>query len=302
MKVQPPVSLALLVAVMFLGELLSAATGPMALWRGEGDAMDAIGTNHGTLVNGTAFVPGIAPGIDGQAFDFNGVDAEVRVPHSETFDFSTGLTLAGWLRTSGSADFAGLIDKFVQAEQTTGFQVSLSGTSPFPPNQPGILRADLGIGATYVTAFNPAIVNDGQAHHFAITCDHQQAILYVDGVPGPPVAVIGWLPDNSEDLVLGRDTSLPDRYLRGQLDEVTLFGRALRLREIQALAGQPVLDIAMVGPGQAMVSWPLIVSGFHLQFSDAPGSAEWMDAPSGTNNPVTLPMDLPFRFFRLIEP
>lgn len=295
-------ALTLVAAALFFCEFLSAATGPIALWPGDGDARDAIGTNHGVTVGGTAYAPGIALGASGQAFDFNGSNAEVRVPPSGTFNFSQGLTVAGWMRTSGSADFSGLVDKFVQGALVTGFQVSLSGNSLFPPNQPGILRADLGVGTTYVTAFHLAKVNDGQPHHFALTCDHQQAILYVDGMPGTPVTVTGWLPNNSEDLVFGRDTVLSDRYFTGQLDELALYGRALTPREIQALAGQPVLDIAKTGSDQVTISWPVAVSGFRLQINDGLAPAGWTDAPSGTNNPVTVPTVPQSRLFRLIRP
>jgi hypothetical protein len=293
---------ALCVLTLILSPALQAAPGPVALWRGDGDANDSAGTYHGMLVNGTGFVSAIAPGSGGQAFDFDGIDDEVRVPSPAVSDFATGLTVAGWLRTSGTADFSGLLDKFVQGAQTTGFQLGFSGTSPFPPNQPGILRGDLGVGPTYVTAFNLTRVDDGQAHHFALTCDRQQILLYVDGVPGAPTPATGWLADNAEDLVLGRDNAIEGRNFRGQLDEVGVYDRALAPGEIQALAGQVHLDIQPAGPGVATVSWPALASGFRLQSNATLDPAAWGDEPTGTNTPVSVAVGASARFYRLTKP
>jgi hypothetical protein len=158
------------------------------------------------------------------------------------------------------------------------------------------------IGDTYVTAFNLRSVDDGLSHHFALTCDDQQAILYVDGVAGPPVAAVNWVAHNSADMVLGRDTAVSGRNFSGQLDEVTIYTRALGGAEVQALAGKPALQIVATDPGQATVSWPDTASGFHLQINDTLETAGWIDAPSGTNNPVTVPTPLPARFHRLAKP
>src|SRR3954465_2783080 len=154
----------------------SAGPGPIAWWRGERNANDSAGPNHGSLINGTTFAPTIVPGESGQSFSFDGNDDEVIIPNSADLIFTNGVTVAGWLRTSGSAEFSGLVDKFEQTSEATGFQVSMSGNNGFPPNQAGILRGDIGIGITYTTAFNPQHINDGQPHHFALTCDGKEAI------------------------------------------------------------------------------------------------------------------------------
>lgn len=281
---------------------LRGSPGPVALWRGEGNANDSAGTNHGVLVNGTSFAPGIAAGEGGQAFSFDGSNDEVQFANSPDFNLTNAVTVAGWLRTSGTADFSGLVDKFTQAGQVTGFQVTMSGNNGFPPNQSGILRSDLGVGNTYVTAFNPRTVADGVSHHFALTCDGQQAILYVDGVAGSPVAVANWVATNSADIVLGSDTDASGRHFTGQLDEVAIYPRALSAAEVQALAGTPPLQIVLSAPGQATLSWPQIVSGFRLQTNDSFAPTGWGNAASGTNNPANVSTPLAKKFYRLTKP
>lgn len=49
------------------------------------------------------------------------------------------------------------------------------------------------------------------------------------------------------------------------------------------------------------VSWTPSIAGFVLQEADAPEGA-WRNAPSGTQNPVTLPAAAEVRFLRLVRP
>jgi hypothetical protein len=280
-----------------------AASGPVALWRGDGNADDSISTNHGILLNGVSFVSGLVPGEGGQAFSLDGINDELRFNHSPDFNFTQGVTIAGWLRTSGTGDFSGLVDKFAQGGgQITGVQIGTSGNNGFPPNQSGILRSDLGTGSSYTTAFNFRPVFDGLPHHFAVTCDGQEAILYVDGVPGPPVVATNWVANNTADIIVGHDSDSGGRYFNGQLDDLAVYTRALSADEIQALAGKPLLQIVHSAPGQAIVSWPQTVSGYRLQTNTTLNPGGWGNAASGTNNPVVIPTSSSPRFYRLVKP
>ncbi len=285
----PKPSPSLLLLGLAAGLSLHAGTGPLSWWRGDGDATDSAGDNHGTLLNGTAFAPGIAPGAGGQAFDFDGSDDAVQFPNPAAPIVSEGLTVAGWLRTSGTAEFSGVLSKFLQNGQTTGFQIGMSGNNGFAPNRAGILRSDLGTGNTYTTAFNLHRVDDGAPHHFAITCDGHSAVLYVDGEAGTPTAVANWIPNNAAPFVLGNDPGSGGRHFHGQLDEVTIYPRALDAVEIQALAGKPVLRIVRGNPGEAVVSWPAGALGFQLQVNDSLDPTGWIGMPGGGNNPATVP-------------
>ena len=64
----------------------------------------------------------------------------------------------------------------------------------------------------------------------------------------------------------------------------------------------PVLTIAPVSPGQVTVSWTSPTPGFALQSSDSLLATNWVTAPSGTNNPATVPATGPARFYRLSKP
>lgn len=279
----------------------AAAPGPVALWRGEGNANDSVGVVNGTLVNGTTFVAGIAPGEPGQAFSFDGIDDEVRFPDSPALGFTMAFSLSGWMRTTGTAAFSGLVDRFDQSGQTTGFQVSMSGDNGFPPNRSGILRSDFGTGSSYVTAFSSQRVDDGAPHHFAVSWNGQEATLYVDGNPGEPVQITNWV-SNSTPIVLGTDTASDGRHFNGQLDEIALYNRALEASEIQALAGIARLEIALTSATQVTVSWPASAEGFRLQMNDSLDPLTWTSATTEVTNRVQFPTIGLSRFFRLIKP
>jgi hypothetical protein len=61
-------------------------------WTGNGTANDTIGGNNGSLVGGATF----APGLVGQAFNFNGTSAAVNIPYSSSLALNT-FTVEAWV-------------------------------------------------------------------------------------------------------------------------------------------------------------------------------------------------------------
>src|SRR5438067_1047343 len=55
------------------------AVGLVSWWPGDGDALDAAGSNSGTPYGGVTY----APGMVGQAFSFNGQKAGIGVPDAD---------------------------------------------------------------------------------------------------------------------------------------------------------------------------------------------------------------------------
>jgi len=66
--------------------------------------------------------------------------------------------------------------------------------------------------------------------------------------------------------------------------------------------GAPTLYITNAAPGFATIWWTPPTPGFTLQSTDSLSPTNWVNAPSGTNNPVTVPATLPARFYRLFKP
>jgi len=63
----------------------------------------------------------------------------------------------------------------------------------------------------------------------------------------------------------------------------------------------PVLMISPAAPGFVTLSWAPTAPGLVLQMSPGLTPPAWINAPSGTNNPVTVPVSSPTRFYRVSE-
>jgi hypothetical protein len=66
--------------------------------------------------------------------------------------------------------------------------------------------------------------------------------------------------------------------------------------------GAPLLSIAPAGPGQATISWTPDTPGYVLQETPSLSPTNWVNAPSGSTNPVVVPAGMPAKFYRLIQP
>src|SRR4051812_13128318 len=73
--------------------------GLVGWWRGENNAQDSAGANHGTLVNGGAY----APAEVGQGFSLDGMDDNVVIPASPSLLSGPALTVAAWIRLDAAS-------------------------------------------------------------------------------------------------------------------------------------------------------------------------------------------------------
>ncbi len=194
-------------------------------WQAEGNATDSIGTNNGTL-NGTAsFVAGEV----GQAFSFDGTTGYVSIPDSPSLDsFTNAMTIELWMKSSTSgnnADWKGLVTKGNESWKILATTFANTVYADF-------------FGVNPPDIFGTRNVNDGQWHHVAATYDGTTMSLYVDGVLDGSHPASGPIAQDSLPLYLGGDADPPlgRTYLfGGQIDEVSLFNRALSAAEIAAI-------------------------------------------------------------------
>lgn len=63
--------------------------------------------------------------------------------------------------------------------------------------------------------------------------------------------------------------------------------------------GAPTLSISAAGNGQATLSWSASAGGFVLQETLSLTTANWLDCPSGSTNPVTVRASSPVKYYRL---
>jgi hypothetical protein len=201
--------------------------GLVSWWRGDGDARDSAGTNHGVLQGGVTFVPGKI----GQAFEFDGTDA-VSVPASTTLNLTQGYTIAYWIRASAWPSSEVLVvNKWVAAAEDKLIAVEPSGKiSLYLANVMNQMR--LG-SATALT------VNTW--HHVTATYDGTKARIYVDGALDASVAAAGNILNSTGALsfahnaVRGAQETGFNTFFAGDLDDVRWYSRPLSDAEVALL-------------------------------------------------------------------
>ncbi len=212
--------------------LTFACRGPGAVgwWRGEGNADDSIYGNNGTL-NDVTFTDGEV----GQAFVFDGSTySQVSVPDQPVFILTNSLSIEGWINPAALQ----LSIIFFRGDQRPGFdpyilQMNADGTLQFDFDDP--------TGFQVAVPTPPIAIN--QWWHVAGTLDGNTGTMsiYTNGVLANQINTslrpLGPL-DPTQDPTIGignlgtQDFFLP---FDGDIDEISLYSRALSASEIQAI-------------------------------------------------------------------
>ncbi len=196
-------------------------TGLISLWRGDYDAQDSVGKNHGDSVGTLAY----AEGKVGSCFVFNGTGNWLTISDAPCLNPQKALSLECWVNpaelgtgTSGiiAKDAGGFLQPF-------GFSMAQQDSQSF-------FRAVIqnGSEATWLTWSNA--VNTNTWYHLALTYDGTDAVFFVDGHAVSQVAMSGDIVKNNRDLLIGRGSQMG--VWKGMIDDVALYGRALSAQEI----------------------------------------------------------------------
>jgi signal transduction histidine kinase len=207
-----------------------------ARWSGEGQAEDSRGANHGTLVNGVAF----APGLVGQAFSFDGQGSHIEfnplIGNFGTADFTIEL----WVcrpRTPTSAEPL-LVKHFDNKYIPNGRYLEIMGNEAenaldLHLDATGRVQAELNSGYDFSRVSSTGPLALQQWHHLALVRQGREVRLYLDGELDAQNAT-----DRVVDLNMPAPLTLggapaQERYFHGFIDEVAFHNRALSTDAIQ---------------------------------------------------------------------
>ena len=241
--------------------------GVISWWRAENNALDLVGTNLGTLFNGTTF----APGVVGQAFSFDGVDDYIQLSNALENPFpASGFTYECWIQPNATQ--SGARATLISNHQVDGnWWNGISLASQFIE-----VTLQNGLTGGWVAWDSTAALPTNQFTHLAIVYQYSGVAsndlqVFFDGVPQVVTSTViagnyalGFAPGyNASDplgLALGRtQQDSPRGYFGGKLDELTFYNRALSANEITAIfaagsAGK-CLTSSCVTPPSGLVSW-----------------------------------------------
>ena len=195
----------------------------VSLYKAEGNANDSADGNNGTLTNGATTT---TSGRIGSAFSFDGVNDYVSIPHSANLDLTTAATYSAWIKLDQLPSNAGRVMS-IMAKSAVGndldFQVQTDNKVYFY--------------AANGSASSSTVLTTGTWFHVAATYQGNSAAkVYVNGVLEGTGNVTSTRTANSNPLIIGENSVFTGRFWKGQIDEATVFDRALTANEIASLA------------------------------------------------------------------
>lgn len=217
---------------------LPAPPGLVAWWRGEGNAQDAAGTNHGVLVGQVGF----APGMVGLAFRFNGTNGYVRIPKNPSLTFSNQVTFELWFQDQSPVPYsAGLLSNRGMEDGRVQPSLTLTpqGIALFY-NDPEV--DDRVYPTTFEVSYSGTPLQPRRWYHVVgvceqITPDQVRLSTFINARKVNAVTCRGKLANTTNDspFTLGVETEHPTLPFEGLIDEVSVYNRALTDQEITAV-------------------------------------------------------------------
>jgi hypothetical protein len=232
-----------------------APTNVISWWPGDGSPIDVVGSNNAIALADITYPLGKV----GKAFGFNGF-SRLIVSNSPSLNFASNanLSIEAWVKVLPSPPNASIANfdnvPLLEKRSTapfppfdlidSGYSLSLwrgrlaFWLGPVPrlvyPGDPGVPAADMFI------ATGPDL-RDGMFHHVAVSLDRSitnGGNLYVDGllVLNFSAAASKYVLSNSAPVYIGAPANTTSNaFFSGQIDELTLYGRALSASEVMAI-------------------------------------------------------------------
>ena len=263
--------------------------GLIAWWPAGNNASDIIGARNGTLMNGATFAGGEA----GQAFSFDGIDDSMTIGGSP---IPPPWTVELWVNRQDSPSYSSvlLVDGATALKLEQYYFTRKVGFTQF-----GV--------ADY--AFN-YIAPAGTWVHLAFVGNATTTQLYVNGALQDTVAASIALPLGQ----FGSDGA--DDRLKGLVDELSVYNRALSATEIQAISNAgtsgkclpPVYITSINKSGNNLnLTWQAQRGlTYRVQYKTDLGAVNWTDASgdvtatgSSASKTDVLPVNAPQRFYRV---
>ncbi len=257
----------------------------MSWWRGEGNTLDQVGGNNGTLVGNTAF----GAGRVSQAFVFDGSADAVLVGNLLSLQLQD-FTIESWIKRSSTSVVSygnfGIGIIFGYGSGGYGLYLDPSGL--------------LGLTRVGNDAVAPGVsITDTNLHHVAVTKVGSTVVFYVDGVAYPAAAYNPGFTFSTVAAIGARGDNLDNSFL-GTIDEVSVYNHALTTNEIKAIYGTESSGKCPVAIPAFIVTPPAnksVLIGGSANFSVTAGgtppfSYQWRyngtSLPNATNATLTL--------------
>ena len=233
---------AALVAVIGVAGARSASAELVSHWKGENNALDSVGANHGT-VHGTV---NYVPGVEGSAFLFpDDGYIDFGNPMLDSSGSVSGFTFAAWYRFDGAdappfggpgaiAEYGSSVDGGFRISQGGSNHIWFTVTTIDEQMNPKTNGFITGLPFWFLgEVYHLAATYDAASHTMSL---YQNGVLVESRNDLDPNSVLG----NSQlaTLEMGRHSETDARF-EGMLDDIRLYNHALSASEIAALVPEP---------------------------------------------------------------
>jgi probable HAF family extracellular repeat protein len=208
--------------------------GSVSAWTGDGTLEDAVGSNHGTNGGGVSF----SSGKVGQALHLSTTSGSyVDLGNAPSMSPAAQVTVEGWIKPDFSVN--NVVDTVISKRDGCGsnrsYSLQVSKGALIPSYTLGTIVWSASFAGDDVHS-NVPFPNDGQFHHLAGTYDGQVMRLYLDGVLVGDRARTAPIAVTSDPAFIGLNSGC-GHLSAADIDEVTLYERALSPSEIQTIVG-----------------------------------------------------------------
>ncbi len=217
-----------------------APAGLMACWPGEGNAHDVANGNDGAVSSSGA---SFAAGKFGQAFSFDALGGDVRIPASTMLNVAAGdgFTFSAWIFPKGNV-FGPTVGAGPIVEFENGAQLwqHLQSGDPTTGLFANLAESDLIYHIHQVGG--AGVVTPGQWNHAAVTYSKSAGTItiYANGVPYALTGAGSFTANTGSTLHIG--SRAPGSFgsvqftFNGLIDEVQIYNRALTAADVASLS------------------------------------------------------------------
>lgn len=256
-------------------------TGLIARYTFDGHSNDISGNNNHGTNNGASPVPGRF-GQPNMAYYFDGANDYVFVPNSVSLNPTNAITICAWYKTASFSGngYSPIFTKGFTSHSSPYYQYKLGVTG----SQYSGAASRFGFSVTnnsniLCSIFTPNNYWVSNTWYFIVgVYDGSQVRLYVNNQLVVSQSFSGTLVNFPTNARIGDNTTASD-FLKGTLDDVRLYDRALAPFEIAELynANMPVSNFSSSSNGTVCVGTTVTFSD---QSTNAPATWSWSITPS----------------------
>ncbi|MGA2244785.1 MAG: LamG-like jellyroll fold domain-containing protein [Verrucomicrobiota bacterium] len=194
-------------------------SGLVSWWAAEGNALDSVSTNNGTLVGAVGYTSAEV----GQGFVLDGFQEMVTVGNPPALQLQN-FTIESWIqRVSTSEVHVGGGNGIIFGYGYGGYALYLD-----QDGTPVLTQIDIG------NTQPPVSITDTNFHHLAVTKSGSTIFFYVDGVPYSAPDYNPTFVFSTVAAIGGRGDDLDNSFL-GVIDETSVYNRPLTSNEIASI-------------------------------------------------------------------